>query len=55
MLLLIECVICGARLCCPYSALVQCQHLQLILDDATDLWGVKVERVEMWVLCVCCV
>lgn len=24
--------------------------IEQILDDATDAWGVKVERVEMWVL-----
>lgn len=24
--------------------------MQLTLDEATDAWGIKVERVEMWVL-----
>ena len=24
--------------------------MQSVLDEATDPWGVKVERVEMWVL-----
>jgi hypothetical protein len=24
--------------------------MQITLDEATDSWGIKVERVEMWVL-----
>jgi len=24
--------------------------MQTLLDEATDSWGIKVERVEMWIL-----